>query len=269
MPEAKTWLVYAMSGIFAVLLVVAPPILPLWLRVTCWVVLAEIFVYWVCSHSHRFRRIRAGAKARTVVTLLWIILAGAAVGAVAAPVVWLLLPADEEGPGDDALELRYRAMGLTKTTLSNSLMEGDAFVVVHCEFTKRSEKNMSLWFIMMAQIPLEGGGHTAAAANGEWKNDVADPKAVSVLNIGRESTVSGILFFRFQGPKFLREVGEPVDFEKWEDIPTSKFRLRVEDKVSGVFVLCGPYGYPSATAGFTMDKPGDGIVPAKSDSMRP
>lgn len=151
-----------------------------------------------------------------------------------------------ERTSNASLPLKYMAWGTSRPTINEGTPQAQDIVHIDAEFVNRSDKNMSLSFILLLKFPTKNGSLHTTGGEGEWKEKLND-ELTSILNLPRESTVKGHLVFRLVSIKQLKELYKDIEFgvDKWADVKGVVLALRIEDKVSGVFVLSDAQMYPS------------------------
>lgn len=241
------------AGTLGVLLTVATPQLPRDAKIACWLVYI-VFLYGLLIYKRR-------RLWKRKMSLSVIVAFGMLLGAISGVIAYYVFPPEaiadpgppphhiaqspsEEKPGFP--DFHYIFRGITKTTALEGTPEECGLVVIDAELVNRSQKNMSLCFMILGEVNLEGGGKQPLAFSGEWKNNIFDKTPVEVVNLPRESTLHGTIVFRMHRFKLAKQLYPGLIGERWEDNQLSNISLRFEDKISGQFVLSNEYVYPPA-----------------------
>jgi len=227
-------------GTLGVLLAVASPKFSREVNICLWLAYLA-FVYGLAVVKLRRKR-------WSRMTLAWVLVIGWGLASAASLVAWYGFPPDEK-VGSHGLDLRYVA-GSKGNVFTANPNTPQAQALVHigdAEFVNRSEKNMSLSFILLVKFPIKDGSYYVTSANGEWKENLTDQTTTSILNVPRESTVKGHLIFRMISMRLLKKLQVDKDFgvDTWEEVKEQHMALRIEDKVSGEAVLAESMHYPN------------------------
>jgi hypothetical protein len=241
------------AGALGVLLTVATPQLPRDAKIVSWL-LYIVFLYGLLIYKRR----RLGKRK---MSLAAIVAFGMFLGAVSGAIAYYVFPPEANasadlGPTEVARsssegkqgfpDFHYIFRGITKTTAFEGKPEECGLIVIDAELVNRSQKNMSLSFMILGEVNLEGGGKQPLAFSGEWKNNFLDKMTVEVVNLPRESTLHGTIVFRMPSFKLSKQLYPELAGERWEDNWLSNISLRFEDKISGQFVLSNEFVYPPA-----------------------
>jgi hypothetical protein len=222
----------ALAGTLGALLTAATPKFPRDVNICLWLVYLA-FVYALVV-------VKVRRKWQSRMTLLSVLVVGWLLATAASLAVWYGFPPDS-GVSDD-IPIRYMAQSLSKTTLEHNGV--DAVITVG-EIVNHSDKNVSLDFQLVVRVQGEDGKVYGCGSDGVWKSSVPSEFPTSIINIPRETTVNGTLTFRLIKVSDLKQMSpRDVPFNSWADVNYDKMKLRVEDKVSGVSVLCDLMLYP-------------------------
>jgi hypothetical protein len=231
----------AAAGALGVLLAVAAPKFSREVNIGLWLAYLA-FVYGLAVVKLRRKR-------WSRMTLAWVLVIGWGLASAASLVAWYGFPPDEKA-SSHRLDLYYMAGGRGNVFTANPNRPDEAEALVHisnAEFVNRSDKNMSLSFLLMVKFPIKDGSYYVTSASGEWKENLTDKGTTSILNVPRESTAKGHLIFRMTPIWMLKQMHSDKDFgvDTWEEVKEQQMALRIENKVSGEFVLSESMHYPN------------------------
>jgi hypothetical protein len=232
---------YGAVGAFGVLLTIATPQLPRDAQIIVW--LAYV-AFCIGFGIYKARRRWGQRMTFPIVLTLSITLA-----VIAAAIAWYVFPpgvdATSNGtpiPAEESLDLSYMALASGWDTGGKPLQENQ--LVIQGELVNRSPRNMSLEFRLLIRLPDRDGERGGASAIADWKARWDDPNFMQVINIPRETSLSGIWVYRI--PDVALEGSTVKDISK---VPLSKMALKITDKVSGVSVFSHPAMFPPVLKG--------------------
>jgi hypothetical protein len=139
------------------------------------------------------------------------------------------------------LDLRYLGRPIKVPIADDAFGDTHAVIIQDARFVNQSTRNMSLQFILMVGLHKKNGEFTGCAVDGTWQEGNFNKSSArfETLNLDRETTAHGTLFFKLTNPMHVKDVD--VD---WEKVGWDRMRLRIEDWVSGEFVMCDVIHYP-------------------------
>lgn len=224
-------------GTLGVLLAVAAPKFSREVNICLWLAYLA-FVYGLAVVKLRRKR-----WSRMTLTLVLVI--GWVLATAASLVAWYGFPPAATASTSE-LELRFMARAKSMSVIKEGTPQAQDIVHISAELVNRSDKNMSLSFILMIKFPTKNGSFYVMSSEGEWKEKLTAPEFLDIVNLPHQSTVNGDLIFRLISIKHLKESHKEIDFgvDKWADVKGELMVLRIEDKVSGASVLTDSMHYP-------------------------